>query len=202
MFFLTTDKATRLNNWNTDSPAFHLKPQTIWQSLYAILRNAIDGSVGQTEAGQCTGQVHYSACKKNQQEIHLKHSFIILMPDVCNVSHLQRFPFQTTYENVFTKDISQNKTLYQTTKELFKKPTKFQSSTTKFRFYVIAVENIKIMIFWDMTSCSLVTNLKWLWRWNLHIPLKCWYPSAQLHSVIFQKTMSISSKFYLIIQKL
>jgi len=49
----------------------------------------------------------------------------------------------------------------------------------------------KDYIFCNMTSCSLVTNLKWLQRWSQHILLKCWYPRAQLHSVIFQKTMSI-----------
>jgi len=34
------------------------------------------------------------------------------------------------------------------------------------------------------------------WRWRQHGPPKCWHPTATLHSVTTQKTLSWNSTFY------
>jgi hypothetical protein len=66
------------------------------------------------------------------------------------------------------------------------------------------VMSINIMVFWIVTPCSLI--LKYLCsrgtcclhlqegdgRWRQQVISKCWYLSAELHSITFQKTVMLT----------
>jgi hypothetical protein len=65
---------------------------------------------------------------------------------------------------------------------------------------------VKIMVFYDVTPCSLVDRYQYSrgtcclhhhppWRWRQQILPKCWYLSTQQHSVISQKTWECQSSY-------
>jgi hypothetical protein len=59
--------------------------------------------------------------------------------------------------------------------------------------------NIKIMVFWDVTPCSLVDryqNFGKTWCFHHEVPSKCWCPSSKLQSIISQKAETSMMNLY------
>jgi hypothetical protein len=67
------------------------------------------------------------------------------------------------------------------------------------RFAILTVVNSKIIIFWDVMSCSLMDGCQLFeetccsqllhWRWRRQVSMKHWYVPTKLHSAIPQKTI-------------